>query len=103
MISFKGVHYLKDVIVFAVFFYVRYGVSYRDLEEIMADRGVSVDQFSPVAFVQDSGVLERELWVDVWYRLQRGKVIWQLLENVSQVRAGENRLRYSPGVRPTIL
>jgi putative transposase len=31
------------VILYAVFFYVRYGVSYRDLEEIMAERGVSVD------------------------------------------------------------
>ena len=27
----------------AVFFYVRYGVSYRDLEEIMEERGVKVD------------------------------------------------------------
>ncbi len=34
MISFKGAKYPKDVILFAVFFYVRYGVSYRDLEEI---------------------------------------------------------------------
>ncbi len=33
----------KDVILFAVFFYVRYSVSYRDLEEIMAERGVRVD------------------------------------------------------------
>ncbi len=43
MISCKGAQYPKDVILFAVFFYVRYGVSYRDLEEIMAERGVSVD------------------------------------------------------------
>ena len=28
---------------FAVYFYLRYGVSYRDLEEIMAERGVTVD------------------------------------------------------------
>ncbi len=42
-ISFKGVHFPKDVILFAVFFYVRYGVSYRDLEEILAERGVTVD------------------------------------------------------------
>lgn len=27
MISFKGAQYPKDVILFAVFFYVRYGVS----------------------------------------------------------------------------
>lgn len=43
MVSFKGAHYPKDVILFAVFFYVRYGISYRDLEEIMGERGVSVD------------------------------------------------------------
>ena len=42
-IDFKGVHFPKAVILHAVFFYVRYAVSYRDLEEIMAERGVSVD------------------------------------------------------------
>ena len=42
MISFKGVHFPKEVILYAVFFYVRYGVSYRDLEEIMEERGVQV-------------------------------------------------------------
>lgn len=43
MILFKGAHFPKDVILFAVFFYVRYGVSYRDIEEIMAERGVDLD------------------------------------------------------------
>ncbi|MDP5220175.1 IS6 family transposase [Ruegeria sp. 2205SS24-7] len=43
MIDFKGAHYPQSVILFAIYFYVRYGVSYRDLEEIMAERGVSVD------------------------------------------------------------
>lgn len=43
MIDFKGGHYPKDVVLYAVFFYVRYAVSYRDLEEIMAERGVAVD------------------------------------------------------------
>ena len=43
MIDFKGAHYPKDVILYAVFFYVRYAVSYRDLEEIMGERGVDVD------------------------------------------------------------
>ena len=42
-IEFKGSHYPKDVILYAVFFYDRYAVSYRDLEEIMAERGVQVD------------------------------------------------------------
>ena len=43
MISFKRVDLPKDVILYAVFFYVRYGVSYRNLEEIMERRGVKVD------------------------------------------------------------
>lgn len=43
MISFKGAHFPREVILFAVFFYARYTVSYRDLEEIMAGRGVGVD------------------------------------------------------------
>jgi putative transposase len=42
-IDFKGAHYPKAVIVHTVFFYVRYAVSYRDLEEILAERGVAVD------------------------------------------------------------
>ena len=43
MFDFKGAHYPKSVILFAVFFYLRYPVSYRDLEEIMQERGVDVD------------------------------------------------------------
>ncbi|KGM87291.1 Transposase, partial [Roseovarius mucosus DSM 17069] len=43
MIDFNGVHYPRSVILHAVFFYVRYAVSYRDLEEILAERGVAVD------------------------------------------------------------
>ncbi|MBR9851930.1 MAG: IS6 family transposase [Rhodobacteraceae bacterium] len=42
-ISFKGAHFPKEVILHALFFYLRYSVSYRDLEEILAERGVSVD------------------------------------------------------------
>lgn len=44
MIGFKGAHYPKSVIMHAVFFYVRYAVSYRDPEEILAERGISVDR-----------------------------------------------------------
>lgn len=43
MIDFKGSHYPKSAVLFAVTFYLRYGVSYRDLEEIMTERGVDVD------------------------------------------------------------
>ena len=43
MISFKGTRFPKDVTLYAAFFYVRYGFSYRDLEAIMEERGVKVD------------------------------------------------------------
>ena len=61
MISFKGRHFPKDVILFAVFFYLRYPVSYHDLEEIMEERGVEVDhatlnrwviEYSPLVAVE---------------------------------------------------
>ena len=42
-VDFKGTHFPKSVILHAVFFYVRYPVSYRDLQEILAERGVCVD------------------------------------------------------------
>ncbi|MDR6434379.1 IS6 family transposase [Brucella pseudogrignonensis] len=42
-ITFKGSHFPKSVILYAVFFYVRFPVSYRDLQEIMAERGVDID------------------------------------------------------------
>ncbi|QCO57768.1 IS6 family transposase (plasmid) [Pseudorhodobacter turbinis] len=42
-VDFKGAHYPKSVILCAVYFYVRYRVSYRDLDEIMEERGAEVD------------------------------------------------------------
>lgn len=35
-VDFKGTHFPKSVILHAVFFYVRYPVSYRNLQEILA-------------------------------------------------------------------
>jgi len=43
MVDFKVSQFPKDVILYAVWFYVRFPVSYRDLEEIMAERGGEVD------------------------------------------------------------
>jgi putative transposase len=42
-IDLKRSDHPKDVILYAVYFYVRYAVYYRDLEKIMAERGVNVD------------------------------------------------------------
>ena len=43
MISFKGRHHQQDIILQCVRWYVAYSLSYRDLEELMQERGYAVD------------------------------------------------------------
>ena len=43
MLSFKGRHFPKPVILMAVRWYVAYALSDRDIEELMNERGVKVD------------------------------------------------------------
>ena len=43
MISFKGRHFEKMIILIAVRWYVAYSLSYRNIEEMLKERGVSVD------------------------------------------------------------
>jgi putative transposase len=43
MIKFKGRHFMKDIILTVVRWYISYSLSYRNLEEIMLERGISVD------------------------------------------------------------
>jgi len=42
-VSFAGYRFPPDVILLAVRLYLRYGLSYRDVEELLAERGVDVD------------------------------------------------------------
>jgi hypothetical protein len=41
--AFAGFRFPSDVIVAAVRWYLRFGLSYRDVEELLAERGVEVD------------------------------------------------------------
>ncbi len=43
MINLKGCHFPKDVVLMCVRWYVAYSLSYRHVEELMEERGVSVD------------------------------------------------------------
>ena len=43
MISFKGRHFMKSIILMAIRWYLAYALSQRDIEELMAERGVDVD------------------------------------------------------------
>ena len=50
---FKGRHFEAEIIVLCVRWYLRYALSFRNLEEIMAERNLSVDH------------------VTIWRRVQR--------------------------------
>jgi len=41
--NFKGSHFPKCVILQAVYWYLRYALSYRDIEELLEERGIKVD------------------------------------------------------------
>ena len=41
--TFAGFRFPPEVITVAVRWYLRYGLSYRDLEELLAERGIAVD------------------------------------------------------------
>jgi transposase-like protein len=41
--AFAGFRFPADVIVLAVRWYLRFGLSYRDVEELLTERGVEVD------------------------------------------------------------
>ena len=50
--AFAGFRFPAEVIVVAVRWYLRYGLSYRDVEELLVERGVEVDHVTVFRWVQ---------------------------------------------------
>jgi transposase-like protein len=50
--AFAGYRFPPEVITLAVRWYLRFGLSYRDVEELLAERGVEVDHVSIYRWVQ---------------------------------------------------
>ena len=46
MVDFKGSHFEREIVLWGVRWYVAYPISYRQLEEMMEERGVKVDHSS---------------------------------------------------------
>ena len=46
MIDFKGSQFERDIILWGVRWYVAYPIRYRQLEEMMAERGMQADHWS---------------------------------------------------------
>jgi transposase-like protein len=50
--AFAGFRFPPEIILVAVRWYLRYGLSYRDLVELLAERGIEVDHVTPFRWVQ---------------------------------------------------
>ena len=72
--SFAGFRFPPEVILVAVRWYLRYGLSYRDVEELLAERGIAVDHVTVYRWVQrftllliDAGRPCRHVPGDRWF------------------------------------
>ncbi|MBZ2202276.1 MAG: IS6 family transposase [Liquorilactobacillus hordei] len=59
---FKGRHFQKDIILVAIGYYFRFSLSYRDLVEILRDRGIAVHHTTIMRWVHHYGPIFKWLW-----------------------------------------
>src|SRR3546814_7946412 len=84
MTDFKWRHFQGDVILWAVRCYCRYPISYRDLEEMLAERGISVDHTTIYRWVQCyAPEMEQRLR---WFWRRGFDPSWRLDETYVKVR-----------------
>jgi len=50
--AFAGFRFPPEAITLAVRWYLRYGLSYRDVEELLAERGIDVDHVTVCRWLQ---------------------------------------------------
>ena len=82
--GFQRRHFQGDVILWAVRWYCRYPISYRDLEEMLAERGISVDHTTIYRWVQCyAPEMEKRLR---WFWRRGFDPSWRLDETYVKVR-----------------
>ncbi|MGG0454656.1 IS6 family transposase [Bacillus mycoides] len=59
---FKGKQFKKDIILVAIGYYCRFSLSYRDVSEILQERGVSVHPTTIMRWVHEYGNLIYQIW-----------------------------------------
>ena len=84
MSDFKGRHFRGEIVLWAVRWYCRYPISYRDLETMMTERGVAVDHSTIYRWVQRfAPEMEKRLRCQ-WLRPQSRS--WRIDETYIKVR-----------------
>ncbi|MEB9684729.1 IS6 family transposase [Bacillus thuringiensis serovar pingluonsis] len=59
---FKGKQFKKDIILVAVGYYCRFSLSYRDVSEILKERGISVHPTTIMRWVHEYGNFIYQIW-----------------------------------------
>ncbi|WP_257141427.1 IS6 family transposase [Bacillus wiedmannii] len=80
---FKGKQFKKDIILVAVGYYCRFSLSYRDVTEILKERGISVHPTTIMRWVHEYGTLIYQIFEKENKHAQRS---WKLDETYIKVK-----------------
>ncbi|BDP86103.1 hypothetical protein EfmAA610_33130 (plasmid) [Enterococcus faecium] len=84
MNHFKGKQFQQDVIIVAVGYYLRYNLSYREVQEILYDRGINVSHTTIKLLVEND--FDRPL---MEYKQEKFD---QLLEKFSEIQSYNTKI-----------
>jgi transposase-like protein len=98
---FKGRHFDRSVILLCVRWYLAYGLSLRDLEEMMAERGIYVDHSTIHRWVLRFSPDKRRIRPMLGFKTQTtAEIVLSGVELVRMVRKRQARFAYNPA--PTL-
>ncbi|MDM5153341.1 IS6 family transposase [Bacillus sp. DX1.1] len=80
---FKGKQFKKDIILVAVGYYCRFSLSYRDVSEILKERGISVHPTTIMRWVHEYGNLMYQIWRK---KNKTAQLSWRLDETYIKVK-----------------
>jgi putative transposase len=88
---FKGKQFKKDIILVAVGYYCRFSLSYRDVSELLKERGISVHPTTIMRWVHEYGNLIYQIWKK---KNKSAHHAWHLDETYIKVKGGAWRYLY---------
>ncbi|OFD70414.1 hypothetical protein BWGOE8_09500 [Bacillus mycoides] len=80
---FKGKQFKKGIILVAVGYYCRFSLSYRDVSELLRERGISVHPTTIVRWVHEYGDLIYQIWKK---KNKSAHFVWHLDETYIKVK-----------------
>lgn len=80
---FKGKQLKKDIILVAVGYYCRFSLSYRDVSEILKERGISIHPTTIMRWVHEYGNLIYQIWKK---KNKSAHHVWHVDETYTKVK-----------------